>query len=204
VARVLDLCCGTGLMTAELARRGMEVVGVDASPAMLARARARLGPDVQICLSVLPDLPVAGPFDAAVSTLDGLNYLSLEDLRRTFAAVGDRLRRGGWMVFDVHAESALVFLRDHPVIHGEQGGDRFVLTSTVDTGSGACSTTIAVTADAPERSFTEQHVQYVHSEHDIRDALEAAAFTVRSLTDEYTDRPVGPDTLRATWAAIRD
>ena len=33
---MLDLCCGTGLLAGELIARGYEVVGVDASDAMLA------------------------------------------------------------------------------------------------------------------------------------------------------------------------
>lgn len=40
-ARVLDLCCGTGLLSGELERHGIEAVGVDLSPAMLRVARAR-------------------------------------------------------------------------------------------------------------------------------------------------------------------
>ena len=39
---VLDLCCGTGRLLAQLRARGFSVAGVDLSPAMLARARAVL------------------------------------------------------------------------------------------------------------------------------------------------------------------
>jgi SAM-dependent methyltransferase len=43
-ATVLDAGCGTGRVTLELGRRGIDVVGVDADGSMLATAR-RLGPD---------------------------------------------------------------------------------------------------------------------------------------------------------------
>jgi ubiquinone/menaquinone biosynthesis C-methylase UbiE len=39
--RILDLGCGDGQLTARIAATGAEVVGVDASPAMVAAARAR-------------------------------------------------------------------------------------------------------------------------------------------------------------------
>lgn len=201
VHRVLDLCCGSGLMTVELVDRGHDVVGLDASAAMLARARSLLGPDVPLVEAVLPDLPVDGPFDAVVSTLDGLNYLPLPEFRRTLAAVADALRPGGWLVFDLHTDAALDLLRDNPVLTGEEGGLRFVLTSTVDDRT--CTSTIAVDADDPSRSFAEEHRQRVHSDDEVRAALADAGLELLTVTDEYTDDPVTEGTLRATWTARR-
>ena len=56
VRSVLDLCCGTGLLAGELIARGYRVVGVDASDAMLALARERLGREVALSRMTLPDL----------------------------------------------------------------------------------------------------------------------------------------------------
>ena len=81
VRSVLDLCCGTGLLAGELIARGYRVVGVDASDAMLALARKRLGPEMALSRTTLPDLTVEGVFDAAVCTFDGLNYLTPDELR---------------------------------------------------------------------------------------------------------------------------
>jgi predicted TPR repeat methyltransferase len=57
VRSVLDLCCGTGLLASELIARGYRVAGVDASDAMLARARERLGPDVALSCTTLRSSP---------------------------------------------------------------------------------------------------------------------------------------------------
>ena len=102
---MLDLCCGTGLLAGELIARGYRVVGVDASDAMLALARERLGPEVALSRMTLPDLAVEGVFDAAVCTFDGLNYLTPDELRLTMAAVARRLRPAGWLVFDLHTDA---------------------------------------------------------------------------------------------------
>lgn len=200
---VLDVCCGTGLMTAALRDRGLHVVGVDASEEMLQRARDLLGPDPVLVAGALPNLPVEGLFDAAVSTLDGLNYLPLEDFRASLAAIATRVRPGGWLVFDLHGDASLPFLADHPVITGETHWGSFTLTNSVDLAARSCTTTIDLVAPDPADSFTETHVQFVHGADDVRDALADAGFAdVRALV-EYTPAPAGPDTLRITWAARR-
>jgi alpha-beta hydrolase superfamily lysophospholipase len=57
----------------------------------------------------LPDLTIDGVFDAAVSTFDGLNYLTPEELSTTVAAVARLLRPGGWLVFDIHTDAMMRF-----------------------------------------------------------------------------------------------
>jgi SAM-dependent methyltransferase len=61
--RVLDAGCGTGRVAIELARRGLDVVGVDVDPSMLDRARAK-APELDWRLVDLATDPVDGdPFD---------------------------------------------------------------------------------------------------------------------------------------------
>src|SRR5207248_5148523 len=64
---VLDLCCGTGLVTAAAARRGARVTGLDFSSAMLAEAR-KANPQLQFEEGDAEALPHAdASFDAVVS-----------------------------------------------------------------------------------------------------------------------------------------
>lgn len=62
---VLDAGCGTGRVAIELARRGIEVVGVDVDPSMLATAR-RLAPDVTFVEHDLVDLELDRTFDVVL------------------------------------------------------------------------------------------------------------------------------------------
>lgn len=203
VSSVLDVCCGTGLLTAELAERGYALVGVDASPQMLARARTLLGPDVLLIEATLPDLPVEGMFDAAVSTFDGLNYLTLDDLRESLLAVAAHLRPAGWLVFDIHTDLTLSFFLENPVVEGEQDGYRFVITNDVDPVSRTCVTDLDLTAPVAEESFAERHRQYLHSDEEVRSALADAGFVDITVVDEYTRTPASASTMRATWIARR-
>jgi magnesium-protoporphyrin O-methyltransferase len=100
-ARVLDAGCGTGLMTAELAKRGADVVAVDISPSLIGIARDRLDAGLQRHVTfaagdmLAPDL---GRFDHVVA-MDSLIYYTAEDIA---AAIGGlAARTGGKIVFTV-------------------------------------------------------------------------------------------------------
>jgi predicted TPR repeat methyltransferase len=203
VHAVLDLCCGTGLLAKELIARGYRVVGVDASAAMLDLARERLGPDVVLSRMTLPDLAVDGRFDAAVCTLDGLNYLTPEELRLTLVAVADRLRPGGWLVFDLQTDAMMDFTIANPTVAGRSAGNDFVISSVVDSGTRTCDTTIELTRPRDGDPFSEQHRQYFHPDAEVRICLQAAGFAVIAVEEEYTHEPADASTLHATWTARR-
>jgi predicted TPR repeat methyltransferase len=203
VRAVLDVCCGTGLLAAELHPLGYQVCGVDSSAAMLARARTRLGPCAALVQDTLPALTPRGPFDAAVSTFDGLNYLALPDLRATLVAVAARLRPDGWFVFDLHTDALMEFTAANPVVSGHADGMDFTIRSEVDTAARSCSTTIEVVRASDGDTFVERHRQHFFSDAQVRAALTAAGFHRIEVTDEYTEQPAGADTLRATWIARR-
>jgi SAM-dependent methyltransferase len=199
VRSVLDLCCGTGLLAEQLIARGYHLVGVDASAAMLAVARERLGPDVPLHRVTLPDLDVQGVFDAAACTFDGLNYLDPDELRRTLAAVARRLRPGGWLVFDLHTDAMLDFTVANPVVAGESDGSSFAISSTVDAVTRICDTTIELARPRDGDGFCETHRQHFHADAEVLASLEAAGFAATAVNDEYTPEPADFSTLRATW-----
>jgi predicted TPR repeat methyltransferase len=203
VRSVLDLGCGTGLLAGELTARGYRVVGVDASDAMLALARERLGPQVALSRITLPDLTVAGVFDAAVCTFDGLNYLTPDELRMTIAAVALRLRPAGWLVFDLHTDRMMDFTISNPVVAGESTGTHFTISSVVDPSARTCDTRIEVTRLHDGPPFCEQHRQYFHTDANVRASLQDAGFKVAAVGEEYTHQPANALTLRATWTARR-
>ena len=198
---VLDLCCGTGLMDAELVDRGCRLVGVDASQEMLDRARALLGPDIPLLRQTLPHLSVDGVFDAVISTMDGLNYLPPPDFAASLTCITPRLRSRGWLVFDLHTNAMLDFAAANPLIDGSDAGSRFILQNTVDHAQRTCDSRITVTRESDGDTFVENHRQYFHDDAHVRAALDAAGFVDVEVFDEYTPALAGEATLRATWVA---
>jgi len=64
---ILDLGCGTGDLTARILEAGATVIGLDADPAMIDAARARLGDSVELRVADAHDFSVERPVDAVVS-----------------------------------------------------------------------------------------------------------------------------------------
>jgi SAM-dependent methyltransferase len=97
---VLELGCGTGLLTRHLVEGGHRVIATDASPEMLERARQAV-PSVELRQLTLPDDPLPRA-DAVVSVGHVLNYLSDEAaVARAATAVAGALRPGGVLAFDL-------------------------------------------------------------------------------------------------------
>lgn len=98
---VVELGCGSGLLTRHLTDAGLRVLATDASPAMLelAREHAPDAEDVQVL--VLPDDPIPEA-DAVVGVGHALNYLPDEAaIDRALVAVAGALRPGGVLALDL-------------------------------------------------------------------------------------------------------
>ncbi|WP_411676697.1 class I SAM-dependent DNA methyltransferase [Caproicibacter sp.] len=102
----LDLACGTGSLTLELARRGVDVVGLDASADMLTLAQQKLsaaGYSVLLLNQRMEELELCGPVDTVVSSLDSVNHLETQQqVSETFRRVSACLNPGGCFVFDAN------------------------------------------------------------------------------------------------------
>ncbi|MBK3579020.1 class I SAM-dependent methyltransferase, partial [Streptomyces sp. MBT65] len=117
VGTALDAACGTGRHTAHLHGLGHQVTGVDASPAMLARARERL-PDVDFHEGDLHRLPLPdNAVDTVVCALALAHLPELTPALREFARV---LRPGGHLVVS-DAHPLVAYLR--PTLPRRPGPD---------------------------------------------------------------------------------
>ena len=101
---VLDLCCGTGQLAAELSRQGYVTTGLDGSEVMIEIARKN-APDVEFVVQDARDIDLPRRFSAVFSTFDSLNHvMSLGELEQVFQGVFAVLEDGGYFVFDLNME----------------------------------------------------------------------------------------------------
>jgi SAM-dependent methyltransferase len=101
---LLDLGCGTGVHSMQLARKGWRVAGIDISPDMIRRAEMRLAEDPQAVTFRVGDVCEAGTereFDAAVALFHVASYqISLARLAALFANACMALKPGAILLFD--------------------------------------------------------------------------------------------------------
>ena len=104
VREVLDLGCGTGGITALLAQKGYDMIGLDISPEMLNIARERNeGFNTLLLCQDMRKLDLYDVVDGAVCTLDSLNHLlRTADLSAVFARLRLFIAPQGLFIFDVN------------------------------------------------------------------------------------------------------
>ena len=101
---LLDLACGTGSLSVEFSKLGYDVIGVDASPDMLAEAQQKPAtrPVLYLC-QTFQQLDLYGTVDVAVCALDSLNHITrLGELEQAVGRVSLFTAPGGLLLFDVN------------------------------------------------------------------------------------------------------
>lgn len=105
---LLDLGCGTGAMTLELAKLGYDMIGADISPDMLSQASERAYDAEESILFLLQDMrsfELYGTVQGIVCANDGINYLTeKEDVLKCFSLIRNYLEPDSVFIFDVNSE----------------------------------------------------------------------------------------------------
>lgn len=178
---LLDLCCGTGTLTAEMTRRGYELIGVDASVDMLMQARDKCASLTPAPLFLCQDaalLDLYGTVDAAFCSLDGMNYLPPQVLPEVFHRLYLFVRPGGLLLFDIRTPDFFRSL-DGQVFVDEKPDVLCLWRADFDDAAGS----ILYGMDLFERQGKfwrrsgEEHVEYAHQPAKLKKLLEEAGFT---------------------------
>jgi len=103
-SRVLDVGCGLGAQTVELASRGYHLVGLDISPTMISRANDEAedhGLHIDFVRGDMRDMTFEEPFDALLCWGTTFGYFDEEDNERTICEFHRALKPSGVLLLDV-------------------------------------------------------------------------------------------------------
>jgi SAM-dependent methyltransferase len=140
-SHILDVPCGHGRLSRRLAAAGMEVTGVDLTPAYVKDARAdpHLRPgSVTYLEGDMRSLPVDGPFDAVVCWLNSFGYYDDDDCHTVLEEFHRVLRPGGKVAIDtMHHDGGVRHFTPAPdAVVVQHGDDAMIELSTFDPVTG--------------------------------------------------------------------
>ena len=182
---LLDLCCGTGTLTWLLAERGYEMIAADASPDMLMQAASKAAevsvPPLFLCQDASA-LDLYGTVDAAVCSLDGMNYIPESELPEVFHRLHLFVRPGGLLIFDIKTPEWFRSV-DGSVSVDETEDMLCLWRAEFDTEENAICYGMDIFSKSGNlwRRDSEEHIEYAHSPERLAELLEIAGFENVSL-----------------------
>jgi ubiquinone/menaquinone biosynthesis C-methylase UbiE len=102
---VLELCCGTGRLTIPLAQAGVDITGLDITPAMLNQAKTKRdakGLDIKLIKGDMRRFRLGRRFKLIFIPFNSIqNTYTLKDIENIFARVKEHLTSGGVFILDI-------------------------------------------------------------------------------------------------------
>ena len=185
-----DLACGTGSVALLLAKKGLEVIGVDLSEDMLCQANQKAqeqNADVRFVCQSLQTLRLARGVDLAVCALDSLDYITdPRDCQEAIGRIYRVLNPGGCFIFDVNTPEKLRAM-DGQVFLDEDEDVYCVWRGEFEEENNVCSYAMDLfqrQGNVWVRSF-EEHREYAYSAQQLVAYLRQAGFTAIEV---YADR----------------
>lgn len=192
---VLDLGCGTGSMTEELAGRGYDMIGVDNSEDMLEIAmekRQESGHDILYLLQDMQGFELYGTVRAVVSVCDSVNYVTeKEELEQVFRLVNNYLDPGGIFVFDFNTEYKYREILGQQTIAENRENNSFIWENDYDEETGINTYELALFLKREDGLYEKQeeiHYQKAYTLEAMKRIIEKAGLEFVTAYDAFTDR----------------
>lgn len=199
---VLDLGCGTGTLTELLAKEGYDMIGIDYSQEMLARAmekRDETGLQILYLLQDMREFELYGTVKAIVSVCDSLNYLlEEEDVIETFRLVNNYLDPKGLFIFDFNTVYKYKEVIGDATIAENREDCSFIWENYYheEDEINEYEVTFFIKEGELFRRFEETHYQRGYTPQQMKDFLAKAGLEFVMMADSDTGKEVTPESER--------
>ena len=194
---LLELGCGTGNMTEQLASMGYDMIGVDNSEDMLELAmekRFKTGHDILYLLQDMQSFELYGTVKAVVSVCDSVNYVTDEaELKEVFRLVNNYLDPRGIFILDFNTEYKYREILGDRVIAEERDECSFIWDNYYNEQDKINEyelTLFVQSKEDPElyRKYQEVHYQRAYTLEKIKTLIEKAGLRYIAAYDAYTKK----------------
>lgn len=199
---VLDLGCGTGVLTEMLADEGYDMIGVDVSAQMLdeaIRKREESGHDILYLLQDMREFELYGTVQAIVSVCDSMNYiLEDEEMVQTFKLVNNYLDPKGIFIFDFNTVYKYAEVIGDTTIAENRDDCSFIWENYYDEESHINEYDVTIFKREGElfSRSTETHLQRGYDVEEMTAFIEAAGMKVLEIEDADTGEKVDATSQR--------
>ncbi len=199
---VLELACGSGRLTVQLAQKGIDIVGADLSASMLQAARhkaAAAGLRVEFLEADMRSFDFGRQFSTILIPGNSLlHLLRREDLMQCLACVRRHLAAGGRLIFDVSKWNIGVLARDpemrYPVLTA--GQISVEESARYDSALQIRHVTwFFSVVDAPDYRVARYDLRVIFPE-ELLLLMEAAGFRLEARYGEFNRVPFGDESAR--------
>ena len=199
---VLELGCGTGVLTRKLAAKGYDMIGVDYSEDMLeiAMDHRQEGEDILYLLQDMREFELYGTVRAAVSICDSMNYIvEYQDLVQVMKLVNNYLDPGGIFIFDLNTPYKYEEILGENTFAENRPEGSFIWENYYDGETGINEYDLTLFVREKEglyRKFEETHYQRAYELEQVRRAVKEAGIEFVAAYDAGTHKPVRQDSQR--------
>lgn len=203
---LLDLACGTGGFSNQMAKKGIEVIGVDMSEEMLGIARgnsADMGTDVLFLCQKAEELDLYGTVDGAICCMDSLNHITdIKNLKKSISKVSLFLEKDCLFIFDINtlykhekvlADNTFVIDEDGIYCVWQNEYDSETLTTHIYLDF------FEEQEDGGYLRFGEDFCERAYTDTELKEILEDCGFEIVEILGDMSENPISDTDERAIY-----
>ncbi len=204
---VLDLCCGQGRHSIALAKKGLNIIGLDLNRDYLAwaeRAAAEAGVEIETIEADMREIPFSERFDAVISMFSSFGYLESDDEDlRVLEAIRQALKPAGRLLLDLPNQEWSLRSDGSEQRHQNSDGSVTHWQSELDLETGRNRVTFSVVGPDGENRNLGSHIIRQYTLAEFIANLREAGLEYVSASGDYEGHPFSPTAERMLITARR-
>jgi ubiquinone/menaquinone biosynthesis C-methylase UbiE len=199
----LDLACGTGNLTVEIASKFKNIFAVDLSSEMLSQAEIKLRNaqiKVRLVCQDICELNLINDFDLITCCLDSSNYiLKEENFKKYLVCVYNLLKSDGLFIFDINSYYKLTTVLGNNTYNYDNEDVVYIWENYLENDIVDMSLIFFVKEGQVYRRFDEHHSERAYTEEYIESILKEIGFKIVKKMDKYEEKTVSDTTERICY-----
>jgi len=199
----LDLACGTGNLTIEIASEFKNIWAVDLSCDMLSQAEKKMRDarvEAKFVCQDICELNLNKTFNLITCCLDSSNYiLEEENFKKYLLGVYNLLKEDGLFVFDINSYYKLTQVLGNNIYNYDSDDVVYIWENYLENDIVEMNLTFFVKEGQVYRRFDEQHSERAYTQEYVEKVIKEIGFKIIKKMDNYEDKIVSDGTERICY-----